>query len=84
MKCKREECPKQARGDEFCSTYCAKRYNEVPEVMERVEDPVERRRRLRRINYLKNKTGRESNFGVENEEAMLRRVPGSFGTGKRQ
>ena len=80
MICAREGCSRVARRDEFCGTFCAKLHYGLIEF-----DPdASRKRRNRKaaINKLRREHG--SAVTVENADALDRRLPGSFESGKRR
>jgi len=70
-KCAREGCNRGTRkgGDEFCSRLCAQKHYGVAETMQEV------RERIR---------GDEERVERASADAMRKRVPGSYGTGKRR
>lgn len=81
MTCAREGCNRKAVGDDYCSTYCARRAmgTLVASGLQAAEPADARDRR--------NTTRRRRRIGgavtVENTDAMTRAVSGGFEQGKR-
>lgn len=82
--CKRDGCRRYGRaGDDFCSTYCARRHNGVlvDSGYQKEEPSPQLTKKNRRRKYLDKTTVA---FKVDELDAMDKRLPGSFGSGKRR